>query len=387
LNKCDNSKEFKDFISESHKKHKKWVHFINQANLNDSDIEQVFKESNELINLLSLKIKKFSYFIFDENKLHFYDNKKSIDSTIIGKLSNTGSGPIEFDQVIENKLFKTINYKTEKETINFSNHQLVEINEDLICVIVSTNESNEAKNQTLKLKLFSNFSGDLLKEIKEPIYSNYKFCSTKVNNLILVSYGYHNGSMDKHGTNRNISYKIKTYDHDLVAKHNIDFGQSLSSMFTDNNKIYAFSSTNSYWYIFDEDLKQIEQFAASNGQSYPFILNQTNQMYFKNHIIFSFFNLELRIIDNLNRKLIKTIKIDQKYNDNSKFIMQPFSNNSFVIINRLDKYFELFNFELECLAEFKINNINEITSLTISESGHLIIFDNSTTSVYIIKNQ
>jgi hypothetical protein len=195
--------------------------------------------------------------------------------------------------------------------------------------------------------------------------------------------------MDIHGnrTSKNISYKIKTYDYDLVVKHNIDIGQSLSSMFTDNNKIYAFSSTNSYWYIFDEDLKQIEKFAASNGQSYPFILNQTNQIYFKNDIIFSFLNLELRIIENLNRKLIKTIKLDQKYNDNSKFIMQPFSNNSFVIINKLEKYFELFNFELECLVEFKINNITEITSLTISESGHLIIFDNSTTSVYIIKNQ
>jgi hypothetical protein len=231
--------------------------------------------------------------------------------------------------------------------------------------------------------------GGLHKEIKEQIYSNYKFLSTKFNNLILVSYGYHNGIMDIHGnrTSKNISYKIKTYDYDLVVKHNIDIGQSLSSMFTDNNKIYAFSSTNSYWYIFDEDLKQIEKFAASNGQSYPFILNQTNQIYFKNDIIFSFLNLELRIIENLNRKLIKTIKLDQKYNDNSKFIMQPFSNNSFVIINKLEKYFELFNFELECLVEFKINNITEITSLTISESGHLIIFDNSTTSVYIIKNQ
>ena len=216
------------------------------------------------------------------------------------------------------------------------------------------------------------------------------FCSSKFNNLILISYGHHNGSCRDIITNRvtnaasSICYSLKTYDYDLVVKQNINLNYNLSSISTYDNKIFGFSSSNNYWYIFDENLKQIEQISATNGQSYPFILNQTSQICFNYDKIFSFFNAELRIIDNQNRTLFKTIKFDQKYNDNKKFIMQPISSDSFVIINRLDKYFELFNFELECLVEFKINNINEITSSTISDSGHLVIFDNTTTSVYVI---
>jgi hypothetical protein len=178
-----NLNEIIEFLNQCFEKHNKWVNFLNQSDLEDSQIEDVFKETLKMKKQIDLHKLKFDSIIFDEKKLFFHQNLVKLKQESIGILTQTELELYFFDSLM--------NDNPKKIKFNDQNYTLFgcyawETETYKFCMVGMIDENNGTSKYTLKLKLFDK-EGELIKEINENSIDP-TFWAVKLNNIIVIAY-------------------------------------------------------------------------------------------------------------------------------------------------------------------------------------------------------
>ena len=349
-----------DLMNECNYNHVKWTQFLNKENITDIETSLVLKEATKQMNSLAALRKEFEKSIFGPRKLVFYENKIKTSPSIIGSITGC------INQELEVKL----NYKIEK-TATYHKPFLVKVNDKTVCLAASI--QNITGNLSLfHLKLAIITDGVVTKEIKEPLNQTMiQFTSVKFKDFFVV----HNFTTTGQPVFRTYAFNLK-----LIKTVNQNY--FFSVLLTDEKLIYGYSPNNSLWFIFDENLNLIESKAIGNGSAYPFITHKDSQVELKYGYLFSYFNRELRVVDNEKRTLLVSLKLDEKIFPNPTFV-RPCSSDTFYVIDSLSKTIKSFDFKFNCLFEFKIDSIAEISSVSLTNDGDIVFYDYKATTAYL----
>ena len=350
------------FIKECNENHAKWAQFLNKENISDKETSVVLEEATKQMNVLNKFRNKFENSIFGSRKLVFYENKKQISPSILGLII----------ECVSQKQQIQFNYRTEEAQVYYK-PSLVKINDTTVCLASSIEYPNDSFTD-FRLKLTIITDGAVIKEVEEYMDSDYfNYYSTLILKDCLLVYFFQSSTGQA---------VFKTYDFDLNLIKSVNQEFFFSELFTDEKLIYGYSLNTSLWLIFDENLNSIESIAIGNGSAYPFIKHKDSQIELKYGHLFSYFNRELRVVDNEKRTLLMNLKLDEKTFPNPTFV-RPCSSNLFYVIDSTSKTVQTFDFEFNYFHEFKIDSVAEISSVSLTNDGDIVFYDYKATTAYL----
>ena len=362
---CESLK-LEEFILKVNSNYTKWTQFLNKESISDQETSLVLNQATEQMNDLLILRSKFEKSIFGSRKLVFYENKKKTPSSILGLITDYAH---QFKEM-------QFSYKTE-QTQAYYKPSLVKINEKTVCLASVQKRSINNRSPVFNLKLTIITNGAVIKEVEERMESNhYNFYSSLIlKDCLLVNFLQYNGSQAV----------FKIYDFNLNLIKSVKQECLFSVFFTNEKLIYGYSLFNFVWAIFDRNLNLIESIGLADGSAYPFIMNSASQVELKYGHLFSYFNRELRVVDNEKRTLLVSLKLDEKIFPNPTFVT-PCSCNTFYVIDSLSKTIKSFDFEFNCLHELKLDSVFQISSVSQTHDGEIVFYDHAAATAYLYGN-
>ena len=167
------------------------------------------------------------------------------------------------------------------------------------------------------------------------------------------------------------------YDEEFKTKYSkklyINYQPSL--MYTSGSLVYVLENSKKC-FVYNEDLELLRSFDFVAS----YILNGKTSII--GDRIFNSKYSEINIHEADNLSIIENVKFKDALFIQDHSLFQAVTENIFATISGY--YFELFDLKLDCLIEFKINNIETISWFNFTESGLLLILDNRKNILYIL---
>ena len=351
------------FIKECNENHAKWAQFLNKENISDKETSVVLKEATKQVNVLNEFRNKFENSIFGSRKLVFYDSIKQTSPSILGLITSC----------VNQKLDLQFNYRANKAKA-YIKPILIKIDDKTVFMAVSLQLKNGTSDfYQSKLSIISD--GVVVKSISEPLHQFY------FNYLAVIAF---KGRLVVHFRTNSIRNAIRMYDVNLNLVKSIDQNYLFSGLFTDEKFIYGYSPSSSQWVVLDENLNLLRSIEIGDGSEYPFIIHKDSQVELKYGYLFSYYKRELRVIDNEKRTALFGFKFEKTDFPNPIFV-KPCSSDSIYVIDSTNKTVQAFDFKFTGLHEFKIDCVSQISSVSLTHDGELVVYDYVATTAYLFK--
>ena len=344
----------------------------NERNINNAELNRLSAEATGIKYDLKTAHDDFISNFFNENRLYFHSND-SIRANAVGKLSKTLLTGFDFDRIIGQKSIMKIPFYKQiiDESILNEKTAVYEFKSGLVCVICLT--SRFQADFKIQFCLYS--SGcDLIRTFSEVVTED-SFLSAKLRNaLILNLKKSYQGYNERKSTNFNM---LVIYDEEFKTKYSkklyINYQPSL--MYTSGSLVYVLENSKKC-FVYNEDLELLRSFDFVAS----YILNGKTSII--GDRIFNSKYSEINIHEADNLSIIENVKFKDALFIQDHSLFQAVTENIFATISGY--YFELFDLKLDCLIEFKINNIETISWFNFTESGLLLILDNRKNILYIL---
>jgi hypothetical protein len=336
---------------------------------NEDNCEKIIEQANGLKNKLEEQNNKIDQ-IYKTGLLYFHEPNMNIGDKIIGTLDKI---PI-MDAMMENlKLVgkNNIDYNIKYRNIS---EPLAAVNNNCYIAIVLKYYCYDSvtykKQENIELKVYFNN-----KELRSQIVDSHVYENIYISDSIIYLM-YKNLSYGIYGPQPNTFTTIDSYDLDsLNVNNSITLPFESSKIFCQENKLFVISRNEPCISIFSGNLEHIESFGSSNDPYYI----KSNQIFIKNGFFFTQNGENIKILKEKNGKLHKEFYLQPEDQDNIVWISHSLR---IITFNGEYKTIRAYNLDGEMISEFQISNIEEISSIDISENGRILINDKKNCILY-----
>ena len=380
--------KFFEFLNESEKKYEILNFFLNRSDINDNDVKEKLHQILELKKEFENYRNIFESLVYRKRKLEFVESDFNLEiNNIIGEIKYKSLLDNFFKGIGQYQSIKNINYEKESNKtvkVALSTDSTVkkfltvfDIDFNKFCIVTNYRQSEELY---VEFKVLS-IENILIKSItKKSNYSERVF--NLQNNILMIEKC--TGTCSKFNMNK---FVFKVYD--------LEFNECISKTikFNSGADIYDYSiivSKDSFYFYYDRCGKSKLTEIKKNLEILTYEEDVPRHIFHSNSFIasnklFSFGTDKLNIYDLVEYQVLKTIDLNN-LNIKYDWLFYFLNEENFIIINKEDKVLRYINIETnaEIKIEFKIENVNKISSFFITKNNYLAFHDEEEKIIHVL---
>ena len=425
--------KFLESLRECEKKYESITSYLNESNINDDEIQKKLNEISNLTNCFEKNKSIFDAFIFNKKKIDFVECDFDLENNnIVGSFQYISLLDDYFKGINHYQSIKKINYEKENKkpivfpvnsideipTFSFnlndssirappyhsiSNNKIklvtqttiLEVVSNIFCIIMKYKQNDKFN---IHMKTFS-IDDVLINEKSEELQNGIVELKTFIfqgNILILQNLNNNEFSLKVYNSalneceSKNLNLKNLNKSFLQNTQSSFTFGGSANNPFQGKLFKYSIMISKSKFYILrsiNEDtygLASIDKNLDISLESIvPVGIFNFKSSFIESNKIFTFENDKLNIFNLSTYAKLKTIIFGTAYLD---CLFHLIDEENFAVINPKNKLFSYLNISSSTMIEreFKIENMNKISSFFVTKNYYLALHDDEEKLVYIL---
>jgi hypothetical protein len=339
-----------------------------KSKINDKNLV-LDDELNALEFSLNHKKQKLNDLIFCEKKLVFQDSDLELKPTHIGQLGYENNIPEKFQLKNLEKIKPLKVCFVRKTGTNRTINKVCccEAFENSIA-IVYTSASKTLFGLyclTINLSLY-NSNGIHLKEITfESESIGALFLASTLNRIVIATEILNKPS------------RLQAYDENLKLKAQVNIDHCIKSIYSQNTKIYLFTTKLLFLHIYNENLQEIFTLGQNLNPNTAFYVRLDSKLSLIENFLITYDKKFVRI--NKNGYALRTIEIEEKQFD----YFQALTVLKYLFVDYNERLFMIYDFNGICNEKYYIKNVANISSVFITKKNKLVVLDCNANSFYI----